>query len=213
MSINLSPKMMALIERWDTDEGKPYKGALIDWKSYTDDPENIGCMCAQGQVLHVVAGMTPEDIKALNQRDADTRVMAELGISRAHAVLLRHTNDKQPGAPSIVLTDPAKVIGDQAHVLLAFWKHIDTLDDAGWEKVVAARDAAWSAARDAAWSAARDAAWDAAWSAAWSAAGSAAGSASGEIQGAAVMRERGQPFFFLPVFGFSCPEEIPGVMS
>jgi hypothetical protein len=33
--------------------------------------------------------------------------------------------------------------------------------------------------------------------------------ACSEIQGAKLMRERGQPFFFLPLFGFATPEEIP----
>ena len=45
-------------------------------------------------------------------------------------------------------------------------------------------------------------------SAAWSAAWDAAGYAANEIQGAALMRERGQPFFFLPMFGFATPEDI-----
>ena len=76
----------------------------------------------------------------------------------------------------------------------------------------AARDAASAAARDAAWDAAGDdAAWAAARAAAWAAAGAAAwdaARATNEIQGAAVMRDRGQPFFFLPMFGFATPEEI-----
>ena len=55
--------------------------------------------------------------------------------------------------------------------------------------------------------AALDAAGDAALDAAWAAAGATAG-ASNEIQGAAFMRERGQPFFFLPMFGFADPEAV-----
>jgi hypothetical protein len=45
------------------------------------------------------------------------------------------------------------------------------------------------------WAAARDAAWDAAW-------------AANEIQGADLMRERNQPFYFLPLFGFADPEAV-----
>jgi hypothetical protein len=73
----------------------------------------------------------------------------------------------------------------------------------------------WAAARDAAGDAAGAAAWDAAWDAAGDAAGVAAGAAAwdaawavSEIQGAALMRERGQPFFFLPMFGFADPEAV-----
>jgi len=37
------------------------------------------------------------------------------------------------------------------------------------------------------------------WAAAW---------AANEIQGAAFMRDRGQPFYFLPMFGFADPEAV-----
>jgi hypothetical protein len=51
--------------------------------------------------------------------------------------------------------------------------------------------------------------------AAWAAAGGdtvhAAGAAAGgsnEIQGAELMRVHGQPFYFLPMFGFADPEAV-----
>ena len=73
-----------------------------------------------------------------------------------------------------------------------------TRDAAVWNS---AMDAAWDAARDAARYAARDAAvWDAASDAAWD--------AVYEIFGAAIMRERGQPFYLLPMFGFADPEAV-----
>lgn len=37
----------------------------------------------------------------------------------------------------------------------------------------------------------------------------AAANACSEIQGARIVREKGQPFFFLPMFGFADPESIP----
>jgi hypothetical protein len=55
----------------------------------------------------------------------------------------------------------------------------------------------------AAGEAARAAAGEAAWEAAW-----AAARATNEIQGAAVMRAKGQTFFFLPLFGFADPEAV-----
>jgi len=73
-------------------------------------------------------------------------------------------------------------------------------------------DAAGDVARSAAWAAARNAVWDAAVDAARSAARDAAYAAN-EIQGADLMRERGQPFYFLPVFGFANPEEITNARS
>ena len=175
-----------IIDRWNSGEGKPYKGSLIDWDSYDGDgiepPENMGCMCAQGQVLHLIGGWEPRRIADTEQAKADEETAKLLNISRAHAILLRSINDKQDGAPAIVLTNPEKVLGDQAHIVLAFWLHIDRMIDKDW-------------------AAARAAAGAAAWV--------AAGYACCEIQGARLLRERKQPFFFLPMFGFDSPEGIP----
>ncbi len=200
-----------LLARWPTDI--PFKGELI-----SDD----GCMCAQGQVLHYIGGMTPNELRAIKQTEADKKTAELLGISHAHAVLLRRVNDSVPDAPTCVLTEPEKVLGDQAQRVLAFWRHLDAMKADDWKKVYAA-DAAWDAAWDAACDAAGDAAWDAAdaaWAAALDAARDAAGAAAldaardaaratNEIQGAEVMRSKSQPFFFLPMFGFNSPEDIP----
>ena len=207
----MAMQLEELLARWPTNI--PFKGELID---------NDGCMCAQGQVLHYIGGMTPDDLRHIEQADADRQTARLLGISRAHAVLLRRVNDSMPGAPTCVLTEPEKVLGDQAQRILAFWRYLDRMTVDDWFKGAAARAAAWdaawaaagaaarAAARAAAWAAAWDAAGDAAGAAAWDAAGAAAGAAgaTNEIQGAAIMRERGQPFTFLPMFGFATPEDI-----
>lgn len=133
-----------LIDRWNSNEGKPYKGSLIDYAAYK--PGELGCMCAQGQVLHVVAGWSVDQLRNTEQTEADLATAKALNISRAHAVLLRVINDSADGAPSIVLTDPGKVLGDQWSRLLDFWHYMDGLDGEGWQKVVAAGDAAWVAA-------------------------------------------------------------------
>jgi hypothetical protein len=192
-----------LIARWNSDEGKPYKGSLIDMKSYEEG--NLSCMCAQGQVLHVVGGWSADRLSGTAQVEADEETARLLNISRAHAVLLRKTNDQIDGAPAIVLTDPSKVIGDQWSKLLDFWWHMDSMTDSDWLKVIAA----WDAAGDAAWDAAGDAAWDAAWAAAWDAARDAAWAAAWEIQGAEIFKRDGRAFFFLPMFGFATPDDIP----
>jgi hypothetical protein len=54
---------------------------------------------------------------------------------------------------------------------------------------------AWGATRAAARAAATAASWAASW-------------AANETQGAAFMRNRGQPFYFLPMFGFADPEAV-----
>ena len=215
--------IQTLVAKWSDPGGIPFKGSLIS---------SDGCMCAQGQALHYVGGWDADRLRDAGQADADRETAKLLGISVGHAILLRHINDGQPGAPSVVLTDPAKVLGDQAHIVLAFWRHLDRMTPAQWYAVeyaagVAARGAAWDAARDAARVAAGVAARDAASAAAEVAAGAAAGvaawvaaedaagvaaraaaGATNEIQGAALMRAKGQAFYFLPLFGFADPEAV-----
>jgi hypothetical protein len=186
----------------------PFKGRLVS--------RDGSCMCAQGQALHFIGGLTVEELRNVNQVEADRRVAELFGISLTHSALLRVINDKREGAPSNVIRNPEEILGDQAQVVIAFWWHLDRMTPADWE---VAKAAAWEAAEDAAWEAARDAAWEAAGVAAGEAASEAGGeaawevawevaAASNEIQGAAVMRRRNQPFFFLPLFGFANPEAV-----
>ena len=182
-----------ILARWDSGEGKPYKGNLIDWDAYNEGGDTLSCMCAQGQVLSLVGGWSPAELRDTVQSKADKETAKLLNISRGHAILLRNINDKADGAPSIVLTDPGKVLGDQWSKLLDMWWLFDNYTADEWRKVAAAWAAARAAARDAARAAARAAAWDAA----------------GEIQGHALMVERKQKPFFLPMFGIATPADIP----
>jgi len=196
-----SAELQELLAKWDSNEGKPFKGSLIDMRAYEAAPDSLGCMCAQGQVLHAVRKMTAQEIYNTEQTKADELVMETLGISRGHAILLRQVNDKVDGAPSIVLTHPEKVLGEQAQIVLAFFKYLDGMDQKAWQDYFAAGAAAGAAAR----AAAGDAAWAAAWAAAGDAAGAAAWAAAGaanEIQGHKVLEEKGKPLFFLSLFGF-----------
>jgi hypothetical protein len=195
-------QLTELLAKWDSGDGKPYKGNLIDWDAYEADPDSLGCMCAQGQVLATIGGKTPEELRNLHQVKADAETAKLLNISRAHAILLRQVNDSVDGAPSIVLTDPGKVLGDQWSKVLDFWWHLDQMTAEQW-------DAAWDAAWAAAWAAAGAAAWDAAGDAAWDAARAAASYAATEVQGARILRENGKGFYFLKLFGFDDPEAIP----
>jgi hypothetical protein len=51
---------------------------------------------------------------------------------------LRSVNDSVDGAPSIVLTNPEKILGDQAHIVLAFWLHLDGMTEKDWAAARAA---------------------------------------------------------------------------
>ena len=86
--------------------------------------------------------------------------------------------------------------GPNGHIVGAFIACIKGMTPEQWKPVIADYDADY------------DAAWDAAWDAARDAAGYAARDAAYEIQGADLMRERGQPFSFLPLFGFADETEV-----
>ena len=91
--------------------------------------------------------------------------------------------------------------GSETKTVEAFLQHLKRMPPEKW-------DAAWDAARAAATATTlAEAAWAAAGDAARDAAKAAAGAAN-EIQGAAFMRARGQPFYFLPLFGFADPEAV-----
>jgi hypothetical protein len=208
----MNPAIETLVAKWAEPGGIPFKGYLISAD---------GCMCAQGQALHYVGGWSPERLRKITQSFADQQTARLLGISVAHAILLRLVNDHKPGAPAVVLTDPAQVLGDQAETVLAFWRHLDRMTVWQWDALRTGtprfRDPEHEARRAVAHDAAFDAvgcdaagdAWQAA--AARSAiemAGRSPGEATNEIQGARILRERGQPFTFLPMFGFADPEAI-----
>ena len=172
----------------------PFKNKLVS---------NDGtCMDAQGQALHFLGGLTVDELRNIDQGDADLQVAKLFGISLAHSILLRNINDTQDGAPTCVIRNPEQVLGDQAQTVLAFWRHLDRMTPADKEAV---REAARAV------SLSRKAAGEAARALAGAAAGAAAREASGatsEIQGAAVIRANNQPFVFLPLFGFSDPESV-----
>lgn len=154
-------------KRWSDPFSRPlFKGCLI-----SDD----GCCCAQGDVLRL-SGYTDNQLRAMEQTNADREVARLLGISTAHAVLLRIVNDCRDGCPQNALMHPEKIVGSEWPTLKKFWYHLDRMTGDDWKKVFAAWTAAWDAARTAAW----------------------------EIQG----RSRLTKFFFLPMFGFSTPDEI-----
>jgi hypothetical protein len=217
------------IARWRTKKGKPYKGRLIDVNAYKKNPDDISCMCAQGQVLHLIGGWTPERLKRTMTAEADAETARLLNFSRAHSVLLRIINDRPDGAPADVITNPRAVLGENWSSVLDFWHYIDkmrsdefaaageaaraasgkaALDAAAAAAGTASGKAVWEAGGEAAWEAARAATRAAAETASWEAARAAA-AATAEIQGANILRKRGESFVFLPAFGFASPDAIP----
>lgn len=205
----------SIVARWTDPARRPlFKGSLIHM-----DGDTV-CRCAQGDILHL-AGWSDWQLADTEQSKADAEVAALLGISRAHSILLRHVNDSVDGCPQDVLVAPEKILGQHAQLVLAFWRHMDTLTAEDWRRVAAplpARVAAWDAAEvaavrsagstatDAAKVATSDAAraacsaWDtrdasyAVWNAAW---------ASNEIQGHEIFAAQGRPLMFLPLFGLT----------
>jgi hypothetical protein len=191
-----------LVARWNGLDRPLFKGRLID---------ATGCKCAQGDVLSYLGGLTDDALRTLAQHDADAATAKLLGISLTHSILLRCVNDTQDGAPAIVLTNPEAVLGDQAHLVLAFWHHLDGMTTAQW---AVAEENAWGASEDVAWKAALAAVWTVALAAVWTVAlagardvalkaALAAVWTTNEIQGHTKLS--GAPFF-LPIFGITLDE-------
>lgn len=193
----------------------PFKNALV-----SED----GCMCAQGQALHFLRQVPIEILRRYDPDVADREAAEIFGISVSHSILLRFINDSYPGAPSVVIKKPAKVLGDQAETILAFWHHLDSMTTAQWFDVGVRRQSLSKAqgilagqdAGDAAINAVGREMAEAGWGCTRHAPSNvcsflpsaSASSAVHEIQGAAVLRKRGIPFIFLPMFGFTSPEDV-----
>jgi hypothetical protein len=203
-----------IVKRWEDPNSRPlFKGKLID---------NDGCCCAQGDILRL-AGWSDDQLRDAEQCAADREVAKLLGISVAHACLLRIVNDHAEGCPQDVLDRPERVLGDKAPLVLRFWRLLDRMTPKQWE---AASVANWIAAKAVAKGAAKDAAGEVAMVAAWIAASAAASTvasavagevaidaaartaawATNEIQGIDVLRKQEKPLFFLPLFGVTIEE-------
>lgn len=200
-----------IVARWSDPASRPlFKGRLIDIS-----PDGDVCRCAQGDILHL-AGWSDSRLAEASQFEADAKVAALLGISHAHSILLRHVNDRADGCPQDVLMAPEKILGPHAHLVLAFWRHMDAMTVEDWRRVAAAGDAigaaAWVTAGDAIKNAPRYAARSAAWATARAAARAARAAAHGagdaawaaakatnEIQG----HEHLATLVFLPMFGLT----------
>jgi hypothetical protein len=86
-------------------------------------------MSAQGQTLYREGGYTVEQLQKMSQFDADRYTARILGISVVHSELLKYVNEKFPGAPQDVLTNPEKYLGPNYREVLRFWAHVETLSD------------------------------------------------------------------------------------
>jgi hypothetical protein len=119
-----------IIRGWKTGELKPIKHQLIDWNAYNKDAKPLDCMSAQGQILHLLAGWTPEKLDF--RQNADRKVASLLNISLAHAILLRNFNNTHDSSPHIVLTEPSKVLGNQWSKILDLWRLFDRYSFRDW---------------------------------------------------------------------------------
>lgn len=214
--MTMTDAQTAIVARWAKPNQIPFKNQLISDRGRQGD-DNV-CMCAQGQVLHYIGGWSFRQLRTARQADADKATADLLGISRAHAVLLRNINDSEPGAPSVVLTNPELVLGDTAATILAFWKYLDTMTkedwailgekmyDIDWNGVVASKNAAIEFTSFDIWNVAFDAAVNIVNA---HAPNIAVVAATAEIMGAELLRESSEyPFKFLPLFGFANPQAI-----
>ena len=118
--LNLNQAALNMIAFWEDPRNIPFKGELISVD---------GCMCAQGQTLYREGGYTIEQLEKMNQPEAERETARILGISLCYAVFLGVINDREPGSPQDVLTNPEKYLGANYQEVLRFWAHVETLSD------------------------------------------------------------------------------------
>lgn len=200
-----------LIKLWNTDEGKPFKGGLINMHSW-EQTQSLGCMCAQGQILNQISEFSPVELYAMFQNEADRIVADELNISRIHSVLLRVINDQEEGAPATVLTNPEKVLGSQYEKILYFWNFIETNNMKQYHLIYSTTDYNYSVVaagrKHPAYIATLDMTSN---SDTMVQIRSMICGAVNEIVAVETYQKEGREFFFLPQFGFDTPEDIPNL--
>jgi hypothetical protein len=167
--MELSQNAQEMVDFWKDPRNIPFKGKLIS-------PD--GCMCAQGQVLYKKGGYTKEQLRGLNQFEADREVARILDISISHSILLRRINDNEDGAPQEVLSNPEKYLGPNFEAVLAFWWKLGNLSK---EQRKIVRQRYWALGYEA-----RADVWAAAWEAA-DAGGVAGADAANAAEGAAAV--------------------------
>jgi hypothetical protein len=123
----MNPNQQTIIDFWNNERNIPFKGKLISEEAPAEGQPPTTCMCAQGQVLHLIGGKTVEEIKSLYQDMADEEVAKLLGISVAHSKLLRIVNDDREGSPQDVLSNPEKYLGPNWETVLRWWLYYESL--------------------------------------------------------------------------------------
>jgi len=125
----MNTNQQKIIDFWNNERNIPFKGQLISEEPPAEGQPPTTCMCAQGQVLHLIGGKTVEEIKSLYQDMADEEVAKLLGISVSHSKLLRNINDDREGSPQDVLSNPGKYLGPNWETVLRWWLYYESLTD------------------------------------------------------------------------------------
>jgi hypothetical protein len=122
----MNDNQRTIIEFWNDEQNVPSKGQLLN--RYVNNP-GTSCMCAQGQILHIIGGYSVVSLADMLQDTADQKVAQLLDISVSHSRLLRIVNDEKEGPPRDVLTNPQKYLGPRYKTVLQFWHYYDSLSE------------------------------------------------------------------------------------
>lgn len=129
-SVQQTPMNTAIeqvVSFWQNPDNIPFKGNLVSYDEIKRGKNPINCLCAQSQIMHLIAHYEIEEFATINQNYAD-RVVAEiLNISISHSILLRVVNDIEDSAPSTVFSNPEEHLGPNYQKVLDFWKYIETV--------------------------------------------------------------------------------------
>jgi hypothetical protein len=126
--------LQKLIDRWSAPKGYPARGELINLSKFLENPNDLSCMCAQGQILYE-AGWSAESMVGVNQAKIDRDVAKILNISVSHSVLLRIINDSSNVNPALVFTGLHIILGHRWNEILNFWWYIDRMNKSQWTPI------------------------------------------------------------------------------
>jgi hypothetical protein len=129
-----------LTDKWDKPDGLPAKGHELVTGGKGLSP------CAQSEAIMLSKGLGVTDFEAFWKGglrgiwgpalNLDKVTAQTLGISVTHSILLRRFNDLSSRSPSVVLTDPEKVLGKNWKKVLDFWSFVDSLEQDDWRNLL-----------------------------------------------------------------------------
>lgn len=113
--------VLTLVQTWD--HAHPLQGSLVAIDRYEQNPADLSCMCAQGQLLYAFGNFDPYQLRDMAAWESDDLLASLMNISLGHAVILRAANDFSLSSnPAVALLNPSAILGQNwSQILDLLW--------------------------------------------------------------------------------------------